>query len=119
VLEQGGELARGLLAERQQRRADGAGHVAGDRAPRLDRGRVALALEERHSGHSRTYLPSAYTRAPDHPAGLSTAWFSPPLYDTFAIITRAGARLSPGVRELLADLETHMRAIAERLDRSR
>jgi DNA-binding transcriptional LysR family regulator len=78
---------------------------------------VALRLVA--AGVGDTYLPSAYTRAPYYPAGLSTASFSPPLYDTFAIITRAGARLSPGVRELLADLEAHMRAIAERLDRSR
>jgi DNA-binding transcriptional LysR family regulator len=78
---------------------------------------VALRLVA--AGVGDTYLPSAYTRAPSYPAGLSTASFSPPLYDTFAIITRAGARLSPGVRELLADLEAHMRAIAERLDRSR
>ena len=78
---------------------------------------VALRLVA--AGVGDTYLPSAYTRAPYYPAGLSTASFGPPLYDTFAIITRAGARLSPGVRELLADLEAHMRAIAERLDRSR
>ena len=39
--------------------------------------------------------------------------------DTFAIVTRPGARPSPGVRELLADLEAHMRAIADELDRSR
>jgi DNA-binding transcriptional LysR family regulator len=78
---------------------------------------VALRLVA--AGVGDTYLPSAYTRTPYYPAGLSTASFSPPLYDTFAIITRAGARLSPGVRELLADLEAHMRAIAERLDRSR
>ena len=45
--------------------------------------------------------------------------FSPALYDTFAIVTRPAARLSPGVRELLAELETHMRAVAEEFDRSR
>ena len=28
------------------------------------------------------------------------------MYDTFAIVTRAGARLSPGVRELLAAVES-------------
>ena len=45
--------------------------------------------------------------------------FSPPLYDTFAIVTRPAARLSPGVRELLADLETHMRSVADEFDRLR
>jgi hypothetical protein len=64
---------------------------------------------------SFTYLPSAYTRAPYYPQGLSTASLSPALYDTFAIVTR----LSPGVRELLTDLEAHMHAVAEEFDRSR
>ena len=87
--------------------------------PRVEVELKDVALRLVAAGVGDTYLPSAYTGAPYYPAGLSTASFSPPLYDTFAIITRAGARLSPGVRELLADLEAHMRAIAERLDRSR
>jgi DNA-binding transcriptional LysR family regulator len=78
-----------------------------------------VALKLVAAGVGDTYLPSAYTHAPFYPDGLSTAPFSPPLYDTFAIVTRQGARLSPGVRELLADLEAHMRAIAEQLDRAR
>jgi hypothetical protein len=56
---------------------------------------------------------------PYYPAGLSTASFSPALYDTFAIITRTGTRISPGVRELLADLEAHMRVGAAAFDRTR
>jgi DNA-binding transcriptional LysR family regulator len=78
-----------------------------------------IALRLVAAGIGDTYLPSAYTRAPYYPQGLSTAPFSPALYDTFAIITRSGARLSPGVRELFTDLETHMRAIAAEFDRSR
>ena len=45
--------------------------------------------------------------------------FSPPLYDTFAIITRRATRLTPGVRALLGELETHMRTVAEEFDRAR
>ena len=45
--------------------------------------------------------------------------FSPALYDTFAIVTRSGRRLSPGVRELLTHLEGHMCAVADAFDRSR
>jgi DNA-binding transcriptional LysR family regulator len=78
-----------------------------------------IALRLVATGIGDTYLPSAYTHAPYFPDGLSTASFSPSLYDTFAIITRPGARLSPGVRELLTDLEAHMRAVAAQLDRSR
>ena len=49
-----------------------------------------IALRLVAAGIGDTYLPSAYTRAPYYPEGLSTASFSPPLYDTFAVITRAG-----------------------------
>jgi DNA-binding transcriptional LysR family regulator len=69
-----------------------------------------IALRLVAAGVGDTYLPRAYTRAPYYPAGLHTASFRPVLYDTFAIITRPGRRLSPGVRELLAELEAHMTA---------
>jgi DNA-binding transcriptional LysR family regulator len=78
-----------------------------------------IAMRLVAAGIGDTYLPSAYTHAPYYPEGLSTASFRPALYDTFAIITRPGARLSSGVRELLAALEAHMRAVAAELDRSR
>jgi DNA-binding transcriptional LysR family regulator len=78
-----------------------------------------IALRLVAAGIGDTYLPSAYTHAPYYPQGLNTASFAPALYDTFAIITRPGARLSPGVRELLAHLEAHMRTVADELDRSR
>jgi DNA-binding transcriptional LysR family regulator len=78
---------------------------------------IALRLVAEGIGDS--YLPTAYTHAPYYPQGLSTASFSPALYDTFAVISRPGARLSPGVRELLTELEAHMRAIADEFDRSR
>ncbi len=78
-----------------------------------------IALRLVVAGIGDTYLPSAYTRAPYYPEGLTTTAFSPALYDTFAIVTRPGARLSAGVRELLTELEAHMRAVAEELDQSR
>ncbi len=87
--------------------------------PRIEVELKDIALRLVAAGIGDTYLPSAYTRAPYYPAGLSTATFTPPLHDTFAIITRPGSRLSPGVRELLADAEAHMRAVASRLDRAR
>ena len=78
-----------------------------------------IALRLVAAGIGDTYLSSAFTRAPYYPAGLRTVSFSPALYDTFAIITRPGARLSAGVRELLGEVELHMRAVAEEFDRSR
>ncbi len=87
--------------------------------PRVEVELIDIALRLVAEGLGDTYLPSAYTRAPYYPAGLHTAPFEPALYDTFAIVTRAGARLSPGVRQLLAALEAHMRDVARELDRSR
>jgi hypothetical protein len=37
----------------------------------------------------------------------------------FAIVTRSAARLAPGTRELLAELETHIHTVADEFDRSR
>jgi DNA-binding transcriptional LysR family regulator len=78
-----------------------------------------IALRLVAAGIGDTYLPSAYTHTCYYPDGLSTAPFSPALYDTFAIVTRPTARLSAGVRQLLADLEAHMRAVADELDQPR
>ena len=87
--------------------------------PRVEVEPIDIALRLVARGVGDTYLPSAHTHAPSFPEGLHTVPFSPALYDTFAIVTRPAARLSPGVRELLADLETHMRAVADELDRLR
>jgi DNA-binding transcriptional LysR family regulator len=87
--------------------------------PRVEVELIDIALRLVAAGLGDTYLPSAYTHAPYYPAGLTTASFKPALYDTFAIITRSGARLSPGVRRLLDVLEAHMRAVADEFDRAR
>jgi LysR substrate binding domain-containing protein len=78
---------------------------------------MALSLVARRLGD--TYLPVSYTHAPYYPAGLTTTTFTPALFNTFAIITRPAARLAPGTRELLTELETHMQATADAFDRSR
>jgi DNA-binding transcriptional LysR family regulator len=75
---------------------------------------IALSLVA--AGVGDTYLPTAYTRATYYPPGLSTTSFSPALYDTFAVITRPGRRLSYGVRLLLDEIEAHMHDTAARLD---
>jgi DNA-binding transcriptional LysR family regulator len=87
--------------------------------PRVEVELKDIALRLVAAGIGDTYIPTAYTRAPYHPPGLSTAPFSPALYDTFAIVTRTGARLSTGVRALLEDIEAHMRAVADGFDQSR
>ncbi|RKQ93006.1 LysR family transcriptional regulator [Solirubrobacter pauli] len=78
-----------------------------------------IALRLVAAGLGDTYLPSAFTRLPYYPDGLHTASFEPAMYDTFAVVTRTGARLSAGMRRLLDDLETHMRRVADELDERR
>ena len=87
--------------------------------PRVEVELIEVALRLVARGIGDTYLPSAYTFLPYFPKELRSVPFSPPLFDTFAIITRPAARLSPGVRELLADLEAHMRTVADEYDRLR
>jgi DNA-binding transcriptional LysR family regulator len=72
-----------------------------------------IALRLVAAGVGDTYLPRIFMRQPYYPEGLSTAPFSPPLFDTVAIITRPGSRLTPGVRELLGEIEAHMKALAD------
>ena len=103
---------RRQLAERAQ--ADGL-----TLSPRVEVEFMDLALRLVAAGLGDTYLPSAYTHAPNFPGGLTTVPFTPALYDTFAVITRRAARLSPGVRELITDLEAHMQALASEFDRAR
>jgi DNA-binding transcriptional LysR family regulator len=103
---------RRQLAERAQ--ADGLAL-----RPRVEVEFMDLALRLVARGVGDTYLPSAYTHAPYYPTGVTTVPFAPALYDTFAVITRRAARLSRAARELIADLEAHMQAVAAELDRSR
>ena len=94
-----------------------------ERAEELTEGAVVLEvvalLEPVVAGDGALDLEAALANAIRSRSESGTASFSPALYDTFAIITRPGARLSPGVRKLLTELEAHMRAIADEFDRSR
>ncbi|MEX1265025.1 MAG: LysR substrate-binding domain-containing protein [Actinomycetota bacterium] len=67
-------------------------------------------------GVGDTYLPSAYTHASYYPTGLYTASFEPVVHDTFAVVTRTGRRLSPGVQKFLTSLEGHLHAVAAEFD---
>jgi DNA-binding transcriptional LysR family regulator len=107
-----GDPIRRRLAER--------GQAHGLRlAPKVDVELKDIALKLVADGVGDTYLPSAFTHMPYYPDGLHTASFEPAMYDTFAIVTRAGARLSPGIRLLLGVVEEHMRAVADAFDRAR
>jgi hypothetical protein len=59
------------------------------------------------------------TPTPLLPKELATTTFHPPLYDTFATITRRRPRLSTATREPITNLETHMQTVADRFDPTR
>jgi DNA-binding transcriptional LysR family regulator len=87
--------------------------------PRVEVEFMDLALRLVAEGLGDSYVPSAYTHTASYPDGLTAVSFEPAVYDTFAVITRRAARVSPGARELITDLEAHMQALAAEFDRSR
>ncbi|WP_222119145.1 LysR family transcriptional regulator [Microbacterium sp. 1.5R] len=71
------------------------------------------AVQLAASGLADTYVPRAVTQSSSFPENLVTCSFAPPMYDTFAVITRRGVRVSPATRELLRRIVRHMRAVTE------
>lgn len=80
--------------------------------PRFELEHIDAALQLASDGLANTYAPHAITRSPGFPDNLLTSSFSPPIYDTFAIITRRGARITPATQELLRLVVRHMRVVA-------
>ncbi|SEB66108.1 LysR family transcriptional regulator [Microbacterium hydrocarbonoxydans] len=80
--------------------------------PHFEVEHLDTAVQLAEGGVANTYVPRAVTRSPGFPEGLSSCSFDPPMYDTFAIITRRGVRLSPATRELVRLVVRHMRAVA-------
>ena len=100
-----GDPTRRQLAERAQRlglRIEG----------QIEVEHIDTALQLVTRGLGDTYAPSAITRASWFPRDLYLCGFAPPLFDTFAIITRRGARISPSMRKLTKLVEQHMHAVA-------
>lgn len=79
--------------------------------PHFEVEHIDAALQLASSGLAGTYVPQAVTRSAGYPRNLQTCSFSPPMYDTFAIITRRGSRVSPATQELIQLVVRHMRAV--------
>jgi DNA-binding transcriptional LysR family regulator len=80
--------------------------------PQFEVEHLDTAVQLASGGVANTYVPRAVTRSPGFPGNLSTCSFEPPMYDTFAIITRRGSRISPATRELVRLVVRHMRSVA-------
>jgi len=57
-------------------------------------------------------VPRAHTRASYFPRGLSIVGFRPAVFETFAIVSRTAARLSPATRAFVDAITEHMRSPA-------
>ena len=79
--------------------------------PRIEVESADTALELAADGLGDTYAPQIL-RAGLH-RRLSTVGFDPPLVDTFALVVRAGARLSRPVDDFVDRVTTHLRARIE------
>jgi DNA-binding transcriptional LysR family regulator len=76
---------------------------------------VMAAVQLAGRGVGDTMVSQAVATGSRFPANLKLAPFDPPLRDTFAIVTRRDARLSPAVRELLDLAEREMTTFSERV----
>lgn len=75
---------------------------------RVETETMVMALRLVADAVGDTYVPRAHTTTSYFPAGLSTARFRPAIHDTFAIVVRRGARLSPATRTFVDGLTEHM-----------
>ena len=82
---------------------------------RVETETMVMALRLVADGVGDTYVPAMHTRAGYFPPGLSTTPFVPMVYETFALIARRSARLSPAAEEFAAGIREHMLAPAANL----
>jgi DNA-binding transcriptional LysR family regulator len=76
---------------------------------------VMAAVQLASRGVGDTMVSRAIATGSRFPRNLKLAPFDPPLRDTFALVTRRGAHLSPAVTELLDLAAREMSKFAERV----
>lgn len=74
--------------------------------PRIEVESADMALELAAGGLADTYAPQILLPTLDR--RLSAVGFEPPLVDSFALITRAGSRLSRPVEDFVSRVERHL-----------
>jgi DNA-binding transcriptional LysR family regulator len=78
---------------------------------------LETAVQLASRGLANTYVPRAVASSDLFPSNLSTCSFEPPMYDTFALITRRGTRLSPAMAEFVRMVIRHMHTVASPLSK--
>jgi DNA-binding transcriptional LysR family regulator len=84
--------------------------------PQIEVEYVTAALELAARGLGDTVTSQQMIRARGLARKLAGVPFDPPLYDTFAFITRRNAHLSPATREFMRLAEKRVEALRRRLD---
>jgi len=84
--------------------------------PDIEVEEMEAALDLAARGLGNTIVPRVLALGRRFPRRLGTTSFDPPLYDTFAVIQRRGAHLSPATRELLALAQRRIAQLLRRLD---
>jgi DNA-binding transcriptional LysR family regulator len=100
--------ARRQLVERAQR-------AGVELEPDIEVEYVETALELAARGLGDTIAPTAIGLGRAFARRLVPAAFDPPLHDTFALVHRRGARLSPATRAFMAVAEKRIVGVVERL----
>lgn len=83
---------------------------------RVETETMVMALRLVADGVGDTYIPRRHTSAAYFPAGLSTSQFEPAVYETFALTTRRGTRLSPAAEAFAAGVREHMLNLRQDLE---
>src|SRR5215210_5564802 len=83
--------------------------------PEIEVEYITAALELAARGLGDTLAPRSIVEARGLSEQLSGVPFDPPLYDTFAFITRRNAHLSPATRSFMEIADRRVRALGERL----
>lgn len=85
--------------------------------PRLEVEHVETALQLVARGLGATMVASAVLNGSPVPLSVTAVGFAEPFYDFFALVTRRGVRLSPGVTEVVELVDDWARSAAMRLQR--
>ena len=83
--------------------------------PQIEVEYVTAALELCARGLGDTISTQTMLRSRGHGRKLGSVPFDPPLYDTFAFITRRSAQLSPAAREFIALADKRVQALQRRI----
>jgi DNA-binding transcriptional LysR family regulator len=84
--------------------------------PQIEVEYVTAALELAARGLGDTVTSQQMIRARGLSRRLAGVRFEPPLYDTFAFITRRNAHLSPATREFMRMADTRVEALRRRFE---